>query len=81
MQLRETKLIETVVFHFVYVLRKVRIGKIPESGNSHFVGRCRNSYFAQCNIGIARVQSGNRDTVRIRMIALVSSLLIILNRG
>ena len=36
-----------------------------QSGNSHFVGRSRNSYFAQCNSGIARAQSGNRDKVRI----------------
>ena len=66
-------------------LRKVRIGTILEcpaqSGNSHFVGRSRNSYFAQCNSEIAPAQNGNRDKVRIRMIALVSSLLIILNRG
>ena len=52
-----------------------------QSGNSHFVGRSKNSYFAQCNSGIARAQSGNRDKVRIRVIALVSSLLTILNRG
>ena len=52
-----------------------------QSGNSHFVGRSRNSYFAQCNSGIARAQSGNRDKVRIRAIALVNSLLIFLNRG
>ena len=51
-----------------------------QSGNSHFVGRFRNSYFAQCNSGIARAQSGNRDKVRIRVIALVSNLLITLNR-
>ena len=69
----------------IYVLRKVIIGTIrscpAQSGNTHFVGRSRNSYFAQCNSGIARAQSGNRDKVRIRMIALVSGLLIILNRG
>ena len=63
----------------------MRIGIIPELSSvkweSHFVGRSRNSYFAQCNSGIARGQSGNRDKVRIRVIALVSSLLIILNRG
>ena len=52
-----------------------------QSGNSHFVGRSRNSYFAQCNSRIARAQSGNREEVRIRMITLVSGLLIILNRG
>ena len=52
-----------------------------QSGNSHFVGRSRNSYFVQCNSGIARAQSGNRDKVRIRVIALVNSLFIILNRS
>ena len=52
---------------------------LAQSGNSHFVGRSRNSYFAQCDSGIARAQSGNRDKVRIRVIALVSSFLIILN--
>ena len=36
-----------------------------QSGNSHFVGRSRNSYFAQSNSGIAPAQSGNRDKVRI----------------
>ena len=52
-----------------------------QSGNSHFVGQSRNFYFAQCNFGSARAQSGSRDKVRIRMIALVSCLLISLNRG
>ena len=52
-----------------------------QSENSHFVGRSRNAYSAQCNSGIACAQSGNRDKVRIRVIALVSSLLIILNNG
>ena len=52
-----------------------------QSGNSHFVGRSRNYYFAQCNSGIAGAQSENRDKVRMRIVALVSSLLIILNRG
>ena len=52
-----------------------------QSGNSHFVARRRNSYFAQCNSGIARAQSGNLDKVRIRVTALVNSLHIILNRA
>ena len=72
-------------FDCIYVLRKVRIGTIAELScakwDSHFVGRSRNTYFAQCNSGITHVQSGNRDKVRIRVIALVSSLLIILNLG
>ena len=50
-----------------------------QSENSHFVGRSRNSYFALCNSGIARARSGNRNKVRIRVIA--SRLLIILNGG
>ena len=67
-------------FFYIYVLRKVRIGTIPELScekwDSHFVGRSRNSYFSQCNSGIARAQSGNREKVRICVIALVNSLLI-----
>ena len=70
------------IYMFCAKWESVQFQNCPaQSGNSHFVGRSKNSYFAQCNSGIARAQSGNRDKVRIRVIALVSSLLTILNRG
>ena len=39
-----------------------------QSKNSHFVGRSRNSSFAQDDLGITPAQNRNRDKVRISTI-------------
>ena len=57
---------DTSLYMFCAKLESVQFRNCPaQSGNSHFVGRSGNSYFAQSNSGIARAQSGNRDKVRI----------------
>ena len=54
------------MFMFCAKWESVQFRNCPaQSGNSHFVGRSRNSYFVQSNSRIARAQSGNRDKVRI----------------
>ena len=53
--------------------QSVQFRNCPEqSGNSHFFTRSRNAYIAQCNSRIAPAQSGNRDKVRTRVIAVIS---------
>ena len=55
------------LFQEASVLHKDRIRtNCPmQSGNSYFGGQSENSYFAQYHSGIALVQNGNLDRVRI----------------